>query len=225
MKLTGLLSLACAAALATACNGNARDAATTDADSSAAVATSGEAERDTVSTGDRNFIQELSYAGAAEVELGRLATERAANAEVKRFGQMMVDDHTKAGAELKMIAQQHNIPTPAGLDAKHLKLRDTLVQLRGGAFDRAYIDAMVNGHEDVLDTMQSRVDERDRLATATGQAPKDVNVKPEAADNNLEASLNAFAANTLPVVKAHLERAKSIDVALDRDDRDSTTRS
>ena len=34
----------------------------------------------------------------------------------------------------------------------------------------------------------------------------------------------AALANTLPVVKAHLERAKSIDVALERDGRNSTTR-
>ena len=40
----------------------------------------------------------------AEIELGRLAAERGTSAQVKKFGQMMVDDHTKAGDKLMTIA-------------------------------------------------------------------------------------------------------------------------
>ena len=51
---------------------------------------------------------------------------------------------------------------------------------------------------------------------ATGQAPKDTNiVKPEAADNEVEASLNQWAAETLPRAKQHLEHAKAIYEKLD----------
>ena len=42
--------------------------------------------------------------GMAEVELGRLAVEKASNDDVKKFGQRMVDDHSKANEELKEIA-------------------------------------------------------------------------------------------------------------------------
>ena len=41
----------------------------------------------------------------AEVELGRLATEKASRSEVKEFGQMMIDDHSKANTQLTKIAQ------------------------------------------------------------------------------------------------------------------------
>lgn len=221
MKLTGLLSLACAALLTVACNGNGR---TADVQDDSVVGTTGADVDRSASVGDREFVEDLTYAGAAEIELGRMAAERGGDAEVKRFGQMMVDDHSKAGKELKDIATQFNIPQPAGLDEEHSELMDKLAKLRGVEFDKQYIDAMVEGHQDVLDKLQSRVDERDRSAVITGQAPKDTNVKPEAADNHIEGSLNTWAAGALPVVKAHLDRAKSIQEALKDRGRNTTAR-
>ena len=223
MRLKGLLSLTCAAALAVACNGNARtDVATTD-EARDTVGTSGELPGDDgvdgVARGDQNFVEDLSYAGMAEIELGRLATQRGSHAEVKRFGQMMIDDHTKAGNELKQIATQHNLQQPAGLDEKHREIRDRLAKLSGAEFDREYIDVMIDSHQDVVDKLQSRVDETDRSAVVTGQAERNTNVKPEDADNQVEASLNMWAATTLPATKAHLDKAKAIQDTLNNTNR------
>src|SRR5262245_38539158 len=55
---------------------------------------------------DSSFVMKTAQANMAEVELGKMATEKAMRDEVKKFGQMMVDDHTKAGDELKMIAME-----------------------------------------------------------------------------------------------------------------------
>ena len=219
MKLTGLLSLACAAMLTVACNSNSR----TDVRDDSVVGTTGAAP-DALKAGDRKFVEDLTYAGAAEIELGRMAAERGASPDVKKFGQMMVDDHSKAGNELKDIATQYRIPQPAGIDEKHRQLMDTLARLRGAEFDKQYIDAMVQGHEDVVDKLESRVDERDRTAVVTGQPPKDTNVKPEPADNHIEGSLNTWAAGVLPVAKAHLDQAKSIQDALKDRARNTTAR-
>ena len=222
MKLTGLLSLACAAALTVACDGNARTDVATSDDTRETIGTSGDLDRDDeldVARGDQNFVEDLSYAGMAEIELGRLATQRGSHAEVKRFGQMMIDDHTKAGDELKQIAAQYNLQQPAGLDEKHRDLRDRLAKLSGAEFDREYIDAMIDSHQDVVDKLQSRVDETDRSAVATGQAERNTNVKPEDADNHVEASLNMWAATTLPATKAHLDKAKAIQDTLNNANR------
>src|SRR4029450_3766441 len=54
---------------------------------------------------DQLFVQQASSGGLAEVRAGQLATERAASAEVKQFGQQMVTDHTKANQELATLAQ------------------------------------------------------------------------------------------------------------------------
>lgn len=65
---------------------------------------------------DRKFIMEVAHDGMAEVMLGKMATERAANDEVKRFGQRMVDDHTKANQELMQLASTKGITLPAMTD-------------------------------------------------------------------------------------------------------------
>jgi putative membrane protein len=205
-----------AAVLTLACGRDARNDTVNPADNDSAIGTSGVARGD-ISSGDRDFVSELLDVNTAEVQLGTMASERGASADVKQFGQMMVQDHTRAGEELQQIASRHQIPRPgAALDEKHRDLIDRLSKLRGAEFDREYIDAMVQGHQDVIDKLQARVDERDRLAVATGQAERNTSVKPEDAGNRVEASLNAWAAETLPAVKKHLERAKAIDDKLDR---------
>src|SRR5581483_8855131 len=45
---------------------------------------------------DKHFVRKAAQGGIAEVELGKLATQKASSDEVKKFGQRMVDDHSKA---------------------------------------------------------------------------------------------------------------------------------
>ena len=213
MKPIGLMSLAFAVALTVGCSrGDVRDDSTAAANdgNAAAIGTTGEADR-----GSTQFVLDLMEAGTAEVQLGQLATQRGASPDVKQFGKMMIQDHTKAGEELKLIAMTYNIPADTTLSEKHRELTDKLSKLRGAEFDREYINAMIEGHQDVIDKLQSRVDEKNRVGVATGQAPKDKNVKPEPADSHVDASLNQWAADTLPVAKQHLEKAKSINDKLD----------
>jgi len=214
MKSVGFTTLLCAVALTAACNSERRDA-TARSDNGAAVGTSGETVA--IRNADRDFVHDLMVAGNAEVRLGNLASSRAEKAEVKEFGQLMVKDHTSAGDQLKQIAIQNNVdPGDAAIDARHQELITKLSALRGADFDREYMKAMVDGHQDVIDTLQKRVDEKDRLGVATGQKPKDVNVQPEPANDKLEASLNQWASDTLPVVKGHLEKAKAVKEAVDK---------
>jgi hypothetical protein len=44
-------------------------------------------------------------------------------------------------------------------------------------------------------------------------------VTPEKADNHLEAAVNEWAANTLPTIERHLDRAKQIQDSLDNNNR------
>jgi putative membrane protein len=135
------------------------------------------------------------------------------------------EDHSRAADQLERLANEHRLqPDAPNIDREHQDLIDRLSKLSGAEFDRAYIDAMVDGHQDVIDSLQGRVDERDRLAVLTGQQPRDVNVKPEPADNPLEARLNEWAAQTLPVVKGHLDLAQEIDDSLDQANRRSASR-
>lgn len=198
MKRIGLLPVALAAVLSFACNVN-RDAT----NETATVGTTG----DTVSAGDRDFVEQSVVGGLAEVELGRLALERAANADVKKFAGMMVQDHSKSLAALKQVASQHAIPAPAGLDEKHREIRETLAGLSGAEFDREYMSVMVDAHETTVDRLQTRASE-DRFGDDKGT------VSPEKADDPVESSINQWAANTLPTTRHHLEEAKRIHDSL-----------
>jgi len=133
---------------------------------------------------DTTFVTKAARGGMAEVELGKLATEKASNDEVKKFGQRMVDDHGKANDELKALAQQKNMTVPSDLSAKDKALRDRLSKLSGAAFDRAYMHAMVTDHR--ADVNEFRVQ---------SQSGKDAEVK-------------AFAAKTLPTLEEHLRMAQ-----------------
>src|SRR5215831_10166720 len=71
-----------------------------------------------ITTADHKFVHDAAIGGMAEVEMGKLAATRASNADVKAFGQRMVDDHSKAGDELKQLASQKSITLPTVIDAK-----------------------------------------------------------------------------------------------------------
>jgi len=139
---------------------------------------------------DHSFVKEAASGGMAEVELGRLAAERASSPEVKQFGQRMVDDHTKANDELKAIAQRKNIALPTDVPSKHKALQQRLSKLSGAAFDRAYMKEMVKDHHHDVAAFQKE--------SRSGKDP----------------DLKAFASNTLPTLQDHLRMAEMTDKAV-----------
>ena len=202
MKATGLVAIACAAALAAACGGNGRDEATTaEVAQGRSVGTTGEL--NTGASGDaQHFAEQAAKRGAAEVELGRLAAERSANAEVKQFAQMMVSDHTQAGNELRQAASANGLQLAGELPDDSEKLMQELQGLRGPEFDREYMEAMVEAHREMRAMVSRRVDDA-RLMTDNGA---------------LEMAINGWAAAALPKIEAHLAMAEKIDDMLDGDD-------
>jgi putative membrane protein len=224
MRRSGFLALALAASLTVACGDNNRAARNDAPANGSAVGTTGE---DRITNGDKDFVHEIGIASMAEVELGKMAAERGMNANVKKFGQMMVDDHTKAGDALKSVASRHNIPMPTELDGKHRDLRDTLSKVQGADFDREYMKAMVDGHQEVVDKLESRIDKAklaewkaaaaDRVrGTKVEERGKLPAVLPENGDNPATNGVNQWAADSYPVVYSHLESAKSIESGLNQ---------
>src|SRR4051812_22006608 len=82
---------------------------------------------------DDTFVTKAAKGGMAEVELGKLASEKGTSDAVKQFGQRMVTDHGKANDELKSLAQSKNVTLPTDIDAKDKALRDRLMKLSGPA--------------------------------------------------------------------------------------------
>jgi predicted outer membrane protein len=120
----------------------------------------------------QQFVEKASIVNMAEIQLGQLAVERAQDPQVKQFAQTMVDDHTKSQEQLKTVASSQNIPFPSALDDKHQKLHDKLAKLQGAEFDRAYMDAMVDGHKDAEKLLKKRAERKDKsTASNMSHAP------------------------------------------------------
>lgn len=95
---------------------------------------------------DRNFILKAAKGGEEEVELGRLAQEKASSDAVKQFGQRMVEDHGSANKELGDLAANKSVQLNDKAPKKDPTL-DKLSKLQGQAFDREYVKAMVKDHK------------------------------------------------------------------------------
>jgi putative membrane protein len=167
------------------------------------------AQREARPSDAREFVTQLTLAGKTEVELGKIASERASSADVKAFGQMMVKDHSAAGKDLAQVASQLNIQQPAELDATHRELVERLSKLQGAEFDREYMAAMVKGHEDVVSKLQARAGNRLTSSEPAGK-PTAEGGAAVGTTGDADAALAKWAAKTLPTTQRHLERAREI---------------
>jgi len=133
------------------------------------------------------FMTKAASGGMMEVQLGQLAQQNGMSQDVKDFGKMMVDDHTKANEELKALAAQKNITLPDSMAQEQM---DHVEELRGKAnadFDQAYMSLMVDDHQEDVDLFQ------------------------EAAQNLQDPDVKAFASKTVPILQQHLDRAKQVN--------------
>lgn len=86
--------------------------------------------------------------GNTEVELGRLASERARSLAVKQFGELTMQDHGKVNLELTALLRTRgsDVPTTSSLDEHGQSVRGHLATLRGDAFDAAFMEHMREEH-------------------------------------------------------------------------------
>lgn len=136
-----------------------------------------------------DFVEEASAKGIAEIEVGKLALEKATSQEVKDFAQSMVDDHTAANQKLGTLATQKELQVSD--DAELINQAKALVlKLRGErSFDKAYMNNQVMAHQQTIELFQRA---------------------SQSEDNEIA----AFAKETLPKLEHHLKMAEEINAKL-----------
>jgi len=168
----------------------------------------------------KDFIHHVAIVNTAEIDLGNLAVNRGSAGEVKKFGQMMIDDHAASGDKLKALASDLKINAPGELDDKHIDQRDKLAKQSGADFDREYASAMIDGHKDLIDQLEPRIDKKTldqwkvEMNGKTTVAAGTVAILPDRSDNPTTMRINQFAAGIYPTVYAHLEAAKALERSL-----------
>jgi putative membrane protein len=141
--------------------------------------------KDALSQQDKDFVKSAAEGGMAEVELSKIA-EKSENPEVKRFAEQMVRDHSAANADLTSTAVGLGAEMPKTLDTEHQKIRDRLRTMHGAAFDRQYMQVMVEDHD---------------------QAAKLFRQESGLAHNP---ELKQFAQKTLPIIEQHQKMAVAL---------------
>ncbi len=133
-----------------------------------------------------DFVMKAASGGMMEVELGKVAQDKAKSQRVKDFGSMLVTDHSKANDELKSIASSKSVTVPAAMMPAHQKHVDMLKAKSGADFDKAYMNMMLDDHK------------------------KDIADFKKASSNGTDSDIKNFAAKTLPVLQKHLDSAQAI---------------
>lgn len=176
---------------------------------------------------DGDFVPDVAILNMTEIELSRVALDKATRPDIKSFAQRMIDDHAATGNRLKSVVSGHSIDWPGQLDEKHRKTVDELAKKQGADFDREYAKAMVEGHQNLAAKLESRLDVQSLAEWKTAAAgrtqtkalpdPKvemrDVPVRPNKSDSEITRKINQWAADTYPAVQKHLDTARTLENA------------
>lgn len=135
---------------------------------------------------DKEFVQHTASGGIHEVKLGEVAQSKATSDLVKKFGERMVKDHTKANEELTTVAKGMLLTVAEKMSEKDQQEFDKFAALSGAEFDKSYMEHMVKDHE------------------------KDVKMFQRASREAKNPQLKEFATKTLPTLEEHLKMAKEI---------------
>ena len=137
-------------------------------------------------TPDAAFVIAAAQSAYAGSTLAKMALEKAASEDVKRYARRAADDTQRISEELKPLLKAQKASEPAELDRRNKAIQEWLAKLSGAEFDRAYMS---------------------NVATMRGQ---DVMLFSRAADLAHDTELKGWANKNLPALKEHQESAMAI---------------
>ncbi|HEX5012236.1 MAG TPA: DUF4142 domain-containing protein [Planctomycetota bacterium] len=150
----------------------------------------------TMDTGDAEVLATLVAVDENEIALAEQARDEAGDVAVLGYADMLHTEHTQHLEATRDLAKTIGVepaltPEVSDLRQKGDEERETLGHAEGADYDRKYVDAMVKGHQDVLDLIDEHL-----VAKVSSPALKD----------HLE--------ETRRHVAHHLERAQELQRAL-----------
>ena len=142
------------------------------------------------------FVKTAGMGGMYEIEASKIALKRSTNSGVKKAAQSIIDDHTKAAAELKALVDAGKAPgpLPTAFDERNKGFIDNLNSATAADFDDRYLDQQTAAHNEALTAFKGYADGGDN------------------------ADLKAFAAKTVPVLEMHKSMIAGLDKGTPADD-------
>lgn len=157
----------------------------------------------TLKLGPSEALSRIHAINQEEISAGKLAREKALSPEIKKFGDQLVQDHTRADQRLQELAKAENIDvtsaaTQSMAGAKQaMKKTSTLGQLKmlsGARFDRAFVKAMEKGHTDAIHLLKSM--------------------------DTSNSKVQSLIKSMMPELKAHRKTAENLKSVADRENKD-----
>ncbi|WP_448192558.1 DUF4142 domain-containing protein [Azospirillum sp. sgz301742] len=136
-----------------------------------------------LNTQETEFLKTAALSGMAEVQMGKMAEQKASEKGVKDFARRMVEDHGKANEHLKKIAAGSNLALPHDLDAADKVQMEDLQKLSGRTFDYHYIGGQKQAHRNAVALFEQE------------------------AKSGKHDAVKRFAEQTLPTLRDHLAKA------------------
>lgn len=149
-----------------------------------------------ISSDERNILADIAVIDKTEILLAVVAANKKPSSDVMDFAKFMIEQH---GSNLTQILEMaHNLHFNSLSDKESNQLtaqgNEALIELgslQGKQFDKAYIDAMVKGHQAALDLIDNQL---------TKEAKTE--------------SIKSFLSDTRAAVVHHLDMAKKIQASL-----------
>ena len=135
---------------------------------------------------DLAFITANGQTNLAEIAIGQLALERAVNDATRELAQKTYDDHRTALGQLQDVAGQLGVDLPDAPSPEQQQLAATLQGLTGEAFDEAYAQIQVAGHEKSVQSTETEL------------------------SGGADEAVLGYAQGYLPVVQMHLQMAQDL---------------
>jgi putative membrane protein len=134
----------------------------------------------------KEFLNFAAQVDQSEIQGGLAAEKKADAPAVRAFARLMVLDHMELESQLAAIATANGVQLPNGPSEQAKEQTATLQKMSGAKFDAAYMQHMVQGHEQAVQKFKSESD--------------------QAQSRPVEAVVSA----TLPIIEQHLALAKAV---------------
>ncbi|MFC6996877.1 DUF4142 domain-containing protein [Rufibacter roseus] len=132
------------------------------------------------------FVAETASSNLYLQEMGRLASSKATDPQIKEFGQVLLSHHEQLNNQLKQISDLKNLMTPSSMGNNHQKAFNQTLEQTGQEFDKAFIEKVEKEHEDLIEKFQ------------------------EFTEDGADAEYKNFASQALPTLQAHQKRAQAL---------------
>lgn len=154
---------------------------------------------------DPQIVGIVTTADQIDINYAKLALSKTRNKEVRGFAQQMITDHSAVQKSVNDLAAKLNVTpaesgTSSALNARAEQMTQKLRELKGKAFEKAYIDNEVAYHEAVIN------------ATKTVLIPSAQNAELKSALEGAE-----------PLFEGHLQHAERVQSAVEGGAKQAST--